>query len=373
MALFMCCSIPALKGFPQPKSGLIDARATKETVALFNNLQKLSKDHILFGHQHATEYGHGWNGEENRSDVKSVTGSHPAVIGIDFSGLSGRPKEVIEKNKASLKKQIIDTYNRGGVITIAWHFSNPVTPQTGFYWKDSVSAPAVKHIIPGGSHHEQYKEILRTVGDLAKSVKGKDGKLAPMVFRPYHEFDGGWFWWGKPHTTREEFISLWRFTVSYLKDDLDVHNFIYAFSPDNKFNTEEEFLERYPGDQWVDMVGMDNYGDFGRDGKYNLEAGIKKLKIVSDYAKKAGKLAAFTETGLESVADSDWYTASLLKALKTEGMQLTYVLVWRNDAKSPTHYYAPYPGHASVPDFMKFYQDPFTLFEADLPNMYKLK
>lgn len=97
-----------------------------------------------------------------------------------------------------------------------------------------------------------------------------------MIFRPYHEFDGDWFWWGRSHCTIDEFKTLWRFTVAYLRDSLEVHNFIYAFSPDNKFNTESEFLERYPGDEWVDMVGMDNYGDFGRDGKYNLEAGIKK-------------------------------------------------------------------------------------------------
>ncbi|MEI9911119.1 MAG: glycosyl hydrolase [Bacteroidota bacterium] len=151
----------------------------------------------------------------------------------------------------------------------------------------------MKYIIPGGSHHEKYKTILRTVADLANSIKGNDGKLVPVIFRPYHEFDGDWFWWGRAHCTVDEFKSLWRFTVSFLRDSLGVHNFIYAFSPDNRFNTEAAFLERYPGDEWVDMVGMDNYGDFGRDGKYNLGAGIKKLKIVSDYAKKAGKLAAF--------------------------------------------------------------------------------
>ncbi|QHT66668.1 beta-mannosidase [Rhodocytophaga rosea] len=366
-ALFSCFSLPE----PVGKKGVTDAKATKETVALFNNLQKISEKYILFGHQHATEYGHGWYGEEGRSDVKSVTGSHPAVIGIDFSGLSGRSQEEIENNKQSLRKQITDTYNRGGVITIAWHFTNPVTPQTGFYWKDSVSSPAVKHIIPGGSHHAQYKKILQTVSELANSAKGDDGKLVPMIFRPYHELDGGWFWWGKPHCSREEFISLWRFTVAYLRDSLNVHNFLYAFSPDNKFNSEAEFLERYPGNEWVDMVGMDNYGDFGRNGSYNLEAGIKKLKIVSDYARKAGKLAAFTETGLESIPDTDWWTNSLLKSLKAEKMKMAYVLVWRNDSKSPTHYYAPYPGHPSVPDFMKFYQDPYTLFETDLPDLYK--
>ncbi|MEZ0538125.1 glycoside hydrolase family 26 protein [Fibrella arboris] len=356
-----------------PKPKLIDPNATKETKALYYNLNKLSRKHIMFGHQHATEYGHGWMGDANRSDVKSVSGSHPAVIGVDFSGLSGRSAEAIERTKASLRKDIAATYDRGGVTTVAWHFSNPVTPKTGFYWKDSVSAPAVPDLIPGGSHHQQYKDILKTVADLANTAKGADGKLVPMLFRPYHEFDGGWFWWGKPHCSQQDFTSLWRFTVTYLRDSLQVHNFIYTFSPDCLFRTEAQYLERYPGDEWVDMVGVDNYADFGRNGKYNVDAGIAKLKIVSDYAQKAGKLAAFTETGLESIPDTTWWTSTLLRALKAEKMKLAYVLVWRNDTRSPTHFYAPYPGQASVSDFMQFYQDPYTLFETDLHHVYRRK
>ena len=373
LSVFVLLMLLSILSFSQKaKNKIIDANATKETKALYYNLSKLSENNILFGHQHATEYGHGWAGDVDRSDVKSVTGSHPAVIGVDFSGLSGRPDSIIEKTKTSLRKNISGTYNRGGITTVAWHFSNPVSPGD-FYWKDSVSAPAVKYIIPGTSHHEKYKMILSGIADFAKSVKGKDGQLVPMIFRPYHEFDGDWFWWGRAHCTIDEFKILWRFTVSYLRDSLGVHNFIYAFSPDNKFNSEAEFLERYPGDDWVDLVGMDNYGDFGRNGKYDLEAGLKKLKIVSDYALKAGKLAAFTETGLESIPNKTWWTEVLLKTLKSQNLQLSYVLVWRNDSKSPTHYYAPFPGHTSEEDFMKFYNDPFTLFENDLRNIYKIE
>lgn len=360
-------------GSARSRPRLIDPSATPETKVLYHNLGKLARKHILFGHQHATEYGHGWQGEAARSDVKSVTGSHPAVIGVDFSGLSGRPPVAIERAKESLRRQITDTYNRGGITTVAWHFTNPVTPQTGFYWKDSVTASAVANLIPGGSHHEEYKAILQTIADLAQSVRGNDGKLVPMLFRPFHELDGNWFWWGKSHCTTEEFTSLWKFTVSYLRDSLQVHNFIYVFSPDAIFKTETEYLERYPGDAWVDMVGMDNYGDFGRNGRYNLPAGIAKLKIVSDYARKAGKLAAFTETGLESIPDTTWWTGSLLKALKAEKLRLAYVLVWRNDARSATHFYAPYPGQVSVPDFMEFYKDRYTLFETNLPRLYHRK
>jgi mannan endo-1,4-beta-mannosidase len=351
------------------KIKLSDKKATLETKALFENLHTLSKDHTLFGHQHATEYGHGWYGDADRSDVKLVTGSHPAVIGVDLSGFTGRSSEASEKAKDDVRKNVIDTYNRGGVTTVAWHFPNPVS-KGGFYWVDSLSLPAVKYIIPGGEAHEKYREILRGIADWAHSLKGADGKQVPVIFRPYHEFDGGWFWWGAPHCTRDEFIALWRFTVSYLRDDLGVHNFIYAFSPDNKFTSEQEFLERYPGDEWVDLVGMDNYGDMGRD-RYATDIAAMKLNIVSDYARKAGKLAAFTETGLESIPNPTWWTETLLKVMKSDDLQLCYVLVWRNDSRSPTHYYAPYPEQTSVKDFMTFYNDPYTLFEKDLNGIYK--
>ena len=350
------------------QTGPIDILATPETVNLYRSLWKLSEKHSLFGHQHATEYGHGWSGEADRSDVKSVTGSHPAVIGVDIMGFSGRPDAEVAEAKAHLKKNVIDTYERGGVTTVAWHFFNPIS-KGGFYWVDTLSKPAVRAIIPGGMAHEQYKDILRGIGTWAKDLRAKDGKLVPVIFRPFHEFDGDWFWWGKSHCTREEFVTLWKFTVNYLKDSLDVHNFIYAFSPDNKFVTEEEYLDRYPGDAYVDMLGMDNYGDMGRN-RYALDKATLKLKVLSDYARKRGKLAAFTETGLESIPNPRWWTETLLKVMRSDGLHLAYVLVWRNDRNSPTHYYAPFPGQVSVPDFLKFYNDPYTLFENDLKNIY---
>ena len=370
LGLIAGCSLLILCSVSGQEPSPVDRNATPETRALFLNLKKLSEDHTLFGHQHATEYGHGWYGDPDRSDVQSVCGSHPAVIGVDIAGLSGRSVEEIRGNAERLRKNVVDTYERGGVTTVSWHFINPVS-EGGFYWKEGISRPAVRYLIPGGEAHDTYREILQTIADWALSLKAGSGELVPVIFRPYHEFDGGWFWWGAPHCTREEFISLWKFTVTYLRDSLQVHNFLYGFSPDRIFNSEEEFLERYPGDEWVDLVGMDNYGDMGRD-RYDVEAAARKLKIVSDYAEKHGKLAAFTETGLESIPDPTWWTETLLKAMRMYDARLCYVLVWRNDVRSPTHYYAPFPGHSSVPDFLEFYRDPYTLFEKDLTRIYGL-
>ena len=354
--------------FTPPEPVLIDPKATAQTRALFANLKKIGKTGVLFGHQNATEYGHGWSGDEDRSDIKSVVGSHPAVIGVDFNGIAiPRDSKSGGAQATKLRKAIVDHYDRGGAIAACCHLGNPVTGGNFNFKKGEGNT--VKHLLPGGSHHDQFKAILANIATFAKSCRGKDGKLVPIIFRPWHEFDGDWFWWGRGHCTIEEFTALYKLTVSELRDANGVHNLIYAFSPDCKFNTETEFLERYPGDAWVDLVGFDDYADFGRD-RYDLTAGLKKLMIVSDLAKKRGKVAAFTETGLESIPNPTWYTETLLKTLKTPGLELAFVMVWRNDQRSPTHYYAPFPGHLSVPDFQKFYDDPFTLFQKDLKSLY---
>ena len=104
--------------------------------------------------------------------------------------------------------------------------------------------------------------MLDQIAEYNKTLIGKNGEQIPVIFRPWHEFDGDWFWWGKKYCTAEQFKELYRFTVTYLRDTCHVHNFLYAFSPDVNFTSEKEYLERYPGDEYVDIIAMDNYWDF---------------------------------------------------------------------------------------------------------------
>ncbi len=349
----------------------VDERATAETKALFANLKKLQENKILVGHHDATMYGHNWWGDAQRSDIKDVTGSHPALIGFDFALITNKSSEMTKDRAELLQKQLIETYNRGGVVTMCWHSDNPLNGESA--WVDTTKAVVntVKELLPGGKVHEKYLYKLQQIADMAKACIGADGKLVPIIFRPFHEMEGGWFWWGRPHRTPEEFIALWRFTVEYLRDNLEVHNFLYAFSPDCKFFTREEYLIDYPGDNYVDVVGMDNYWDFRPDGANDQVLAGKKIKIVSDLAQEKGKIAAMTETGLESIPDSSWFTKKLMPVLQYEGSKIAYVMLWRNDNRMKHHFYAPYPDHASVPDFLKFYNEAYTLFENDLKGIYK--
>lgn len=362
------------------RQGMVDKEATNETAALFHNMRTLAKTQILFGHQDATKRGvhpagTEWANEDHRpsvsrekSDVREVTGAYPAVYGHDFNHIAGffEPDHgwfAYEKDIARLLT--IDAYDRGGINTYSWHYDNPVS-KGSFYWSDS-PVIAVRRILPGGDHHDTYKASLRTIADYAKTLVGKDRQLVPVIFRPFHEFDGDWFWWGRAHCTSEEYKQLFRFTVTYLRDVLEVRNFLYAWSPDRHFENQSVYLERYPGDAYVDVVGMDNYGDLSSESGISLAA--SKLKIVSDYATANNKAAALTETGLINLTQHDWYTQVLLKALQQNQVQLTYVLVWANRENG---FWTPYKGHASEADFIRFKNDPYVLFGDKMPNMYKL-
>jgi len=347
---------------------MADKEATRKTKTLFYNLMKIQNEgKVLFGHQEATSYGRTWVGDKDRSDVKDVTGSHPAVIGLDFAGVTTSDKQRYEKEKKALVKSVIETYKRGGLTTFAWHASNPANDGS-FYWEQD-SIKVIPDILPGGVLHEKYKGYLKAIADVSSQFKDEKGDLIPVIFRPFQKIDGEWFWWGKGHCTREEFISLWQFTVDYLKNDLNVHNFIYAFSPDCRFNTEAEYMDYYPGDDYVDMLGMDDYWDFRPDGNNDPSLAEMKLKIVAGVAAKKNKLAAFTETGLEGITQPDWFTATLLPILQK--VNVCYVLVWRNASDMEHHYYAPDKGHPAEEDFRKFCADEAILMENDLPEMYK--
>jgi len=359
------------KSLNEYENGPVDRNATTETKALYSNLKRIQKNHILVGHQDATLYGHTWAGDDNRSDIKDVCGSHPALIGFDFALITNKPSGMTAHRSELLLKRMIETYNRGAVITMCWHTDNPLNGETAWVDTTKVVVNTVKELIPGGKAHEAYKEKLKLIAQLAQNSRGAEGKLIPIIFRPFHEMEGGWFWWGRPHRTTGEFKSLWRFTVEYLRDMLGVHNFLYAFSTDCKFKTREDYLIDYPGDKYVDVLGMDEYWDFRPDGANNPLLAAEKVKIVSDLAQEKDKVAAMTETGLESITDSTFFTKTLLPVLRYKGSKLAYVMLWRNDNHMKYHFYAPFPGHNSVPDFMKFYNEDYTLFENDMKGIFK--
>lgn len=333
---------------------------TTETEKLLANLKKTSAQGIMFGHHDDTVYGIGWEGEEGRSDVKSVCGDYPAVISFDLGELElGGPRNLDKIAFDTLRKEIVKQYQRGGMVSLSWHARNPKTG--GDAW-DVSDTTVVKSILPGGENHEKFAGWLGSVADFLNSLQTPEGVKVPVLLRPWHEHTGSWFWWGKKLCTPDEYKTLWYMTV----DSLRVHgvdNALYAYSPGSEPQDTTQYLERYPGDELIDVVGFDTYYSGGKD---DFMAKMDRMcGIVTALGKTHGKVAAVTETGYEGIPDSKWWTETLYPAV-TKYPGLSYVLVWRNAREKVTHFYSPYPGQVSADDFVEFYKNPKTLFAADV-------
>jgi mannan endo-1,4-beta-mannosidase len=353
---------------------LVDAAALSRVHQLHDNLRRLSGDNILFGHQEPLAYGYDWIGEDGRSDVREVTGAYPSVYGWDFYPLTAHhADDRYGMTRDNLLRWVQQGAARGGVITFSWHAPHPVT---GGSFNDK--EPAVAAILPGGRAHAKFCATLDELADFFHAAAP-----IPIVFRPYHEHNGDWFWWGKGPATEQEFISLWRFTVEYLRDRKGVHNLLYAFSPDRsrlRPESEQDYFYGYPGDDYVDILGLDNYYDVGSH--WNQAPAdqqkadfIKSLELVVKLAERHDKIPALTESGLDQLKIPHWWMDRMYAGLNANAQtrKIAYVMVWRNanrQAEGSDHFYVPHRGHPGVEDFKAFKNTDLILFEDELPGWF---
>lgn len=351
-----------------------DKMATKETVALYNHLHALLGKKVLFGHQDDLAYGVGWQYEPGRSDVKSVTGEYPALYGWELGHLeldSAKNLDNVPFNK--MKQFIRQGYVRGGAITISWHLNNPLNEKSAW----DTTRGSVAAILPGEPKNKTYVLYLDRLASFIGELKGPKGEAIPILFRPFHELTGSWFWWGESECTPLEFISLWRFTVDYLRNTKKLHNILYVYSTSD-FKSKENYLERYPGDEYTDVVSFDSYqhsSAITKEGNNFIKQIDSRLSMLKEIAADKNKIPAFAETGYEGIPQADWWTIVLLPLL--EKYKVSYVLVWRNAGlmkeTGKMHYYAPYKNQLSAIDFLKFSKNDHMMFEKKIKaaNIYK--
>ncbi|WP_117168634.1 glycosyl hydrolase [Paraliobacillus sediminis] len=366
---------------------LVDSNATDYTRGLFDYLRDNSGEQILFGQQHATDEGQTLTNAAPRtaseqSEVYNAIGDYPAIFGWDTGSIYGREKpgvvgnvdQSIENIALSMEK----AHELGGIVTLSMH---PLNPVTGGNYND-VSTNVVEHILPGGSHNDEFNVWLDDVAKLAKTVKDESDQPIPIIFRPFHEQDGSWFWWGASITTAEEYKAIFRYTVEYLRDVKDVNNILYGYSPGGGYGgSVERYLRTYPGNEYVDIFGIDSYDskdNAGSDGWLN--GLVTDLAMLHDLASDRGKIFALTEYGYsaqgmnETGNTLDWHT-KVLHAIKSneKASKAAYMQTWANFGW-PNNMYVPYRDvngdlggdHELLPDFIDFKGDTFSAFRDDV-------
>lgn len=250
---------------------------------------------------------------------------------------------------------VVKAHENGSIITISWHFVNP----NDF---NSDGSKSLNNVVPKMLEDGEYRELfikrLERVARLLNNLVDAQGNSIPVLFRPWHEMNGDFFFWGEGFRTTEEYTQLWKDTIRILSEDLNVHNLLYVYAP-NLVSSSSEYLRNYPEDNFVDMLGVDVY-DF-RNGNF-LSSALRNLQIVEDIATDKNMLFALTETGLRNVVENNWWTQSLYKAIRSSN--ITYTMVWRNDMT--TFFHVPFLGHPSEDDFKEFLDKETILLSKDI-------
>lgn len=360
-----------------PVVDLVDGTATPETESLFAYLQ--DPGGVLFGHQHATDYGNTFTTRDGVSaDVLAATGDYPAVFGFDTLIIEGGERPGVfggdrTQNALLLADAISEADEKGAISTLSMHMENVVT---GGNFND-VGGDTLRAVLPGGAKHAELTAYLDLVAFAAQNAVDADGDLIPIIFRPWHENAGSWFWWGAAFGTPGEYAELFRFTVEYLRDVKGVHNFLYAFSPASGFGaSEEQYLRTYPGDDFVDVLGYDWYDAAASE--VSVDALVADLAMMANVAEERGKIPALTEFGITGGVKADgqnpnltWFT-DVLDAIKADpaASQIAYMLTWANFGEG-INPYTPTSGEM-LADFQAYHDDPATLFASEIGDPYAL-
>jgi len=322
--LFFLLGISAMAQVWQPA----DPEATDEAKQLFARLMKIQEKGTMYGHQDDLMTGRTWWYEPGRSDTKEAVGDYPAVAGFELGELElGGKRSLDSVSFAEISDRVRWFHQRNGIITISWHAVNPITSQwpgikepngAGSAWEVNMLSArelnAVKSILPGGENHAMFNSWLDRLSKYFLTWKDEEGKLIPFIFRPYHEHSGSFFWWGTRRCYAEEYAELWRYTVNYLRNK-GLHNILYAYNTD-KVYAPEEYLDGYPGDEYIDMLSIDWYGQ-GEEFNKNVD---KALAFTTQLAEQKHKLHALSECGPLS--------SDLQKILAKYNS--SYILNWRN-------------------------------------------
>jgi len=385
-----------LKAYVPQSVRLVDSQATPETVALYDYLAALPKTgHYLYGHQNDAHHkmfrikpGDGTN-----SDTKDVTGSLAGVIGVDALSLTGAELTLTPEEKeagVTYTQKLLDISEKanaeGAILTLSMHMPNfdAVAKKGkvdghydfGGYSPNNLSGNVAHRILPGGDLHEVYTAYLDMVADYALALQKKH---IPVIFRPFHEHNGSWFWWGKGSTSEADFLKLWQTTVQYMRDEKGVHNFLYAYSPNGPCTDSGTYLDRYPGNSYVDILGLDFYCDNNNANWYDDLR--DSLDVMRDLAKASHKITALTEAGIRnggSLAikgnDKKWFH-NTGEIVRKSGA--SYFLTWANFEKLEHNFFEPYMvsptrGHEMVNDFVNFYNEPATIFADGVKDYTEL-
>jgi mannan endo-1,4-beta-mannosidase len=264
--------------------------------------------------------------------IERATGHLPALVGVDYADFralgSRRPSTQALMNAISLDRRnrvaqaglrtrepnrvALSHAQAGGIVTIGAHFHNPThAGKAGL--RDPLD-DVNRLLEPGDQLHRRWRAQLDHVAAGLGELRDHG---VPVLWRPFHEMNGGWFWWGSKGP--RAFGTLWRDMFDYFTHARGLDNLLWVFSP----NMGEDAAGYFPGSDYVDVVGVDAYTDnLSRNGV----AGTRQLA-------RLGKPFGFTEFGPHgpSSPPRDFDCRNIDRALRRDFPSAVFLMSWNAD------------------------------------------
>lgn len=287
----------------EPVVDTADPLANNSTKELYSYILSLDADNkILSGQQVYTYAGYG-----EMAAIYADTSRYPAVMGDELGGASSW------NPLSAVSTALISWDIAGGVCTVTCHMNNPATG--GTCYDTNIDLAAL--VTSGTASNAAFKTELDRLAVFFQTLEDAD---VPVIFRPFHEMNGGWFWWGGKDAA--QYKNLWIYTFNYLTTTKGLHNILWSWSINA--NTGNTTLY-YPGTDYVDETGIDHYNSI-----YSFELS----SLADEYASllTLGKPVALTEFGNcngyddESCVNKDY--SLLLAEIQAHVPNISRFLVW---------------------------------------------
>ncbi len=231
---------------------LINPEATSEAKVIYQFIRDYYGHRIISGQQAG-------DGEDEEFDyLMEKTGKIPAIKGFDLIDYS--PSRVERGTTSNQTEYALDWWQEGGVVSLMWHWNAPkdlIDNQEAPWWSGFYTyATNFDHTIAMNDQgSEEYELIIRDIDVIAEELKELSDGDTPVLWRPLHEAEGGWFWWGSKGPDACKW--LWQLMYDRLTNYHELHNLIWVWTG----TSSPDELSWYPGDEYVDLIGADIYLD----------------------------------------------------------------------------------------------------------------
>lgn len=272
---------------------------------------------------------------------KNNNGKYPGILGLDIR--KSNLFKLGEQGIANVTKELTAYAEKGGIITCSAHFANPrnANPDVDDYRGHFGFEDAWKELVTEGTEVNKYFKIeLSAIADFLEGLKNNG---VPVIWRPLHETNGGWFWFCmvqnspegvKRAISEEAFIGAWRYIYEYFNNERKLDNLLWEFGPnivsdDNPGMTRA--LYGYPGDM-CDLVGFDWYSggnyEIGQNSTYKDLASTGKPVAFAEWG-VGGSIRAKKEEGqIQAELFNSEDLLRLIRRMSADGYSGTYLLTW---------------------------------------------